>query len=142
LCVCFVDVFLFPVMLQVGPGEHGSTYGGNPLACAVTEAAIGVIDEEQLPLRSHRLGLRFRSLLQPLADQFGWVREVRGRGLMNAIEIDPSHSVSAWELCLRLKDVGLLAKPTHDNIIRFTPPLVISDADVSPLLFMLWPVVL
>ncbi|KAK9681211.1 ornithine aminotransferase [Basidiobolus ranarum] len=115
------------VMLCIKPGEHGSTYGGNPLGCAVAMAALEVVKEEGLVERADRLGKIFRKELRALNSPI--VSCVRGRGLLNAIVIDQEKSApkTAWHLCLLLKERGLLAKPTHENIIRLAPPLVISE---------------
>ncbi|GAA5809619.1 ornithine aminotransferase [Mucor flavus] len=114
------------IMLCIKPGEHGSTYGGNPLGCAVSIAALQVIKDEKLVENSEKLGKKFRQALTDLKSPL--VETVRGRGLLNAIVIDESKSErSAWELCLLLKSRGLLAKPTHVNIIRFAPPLCITE---------------
>lgn len=120
------------IMLCIGPGTHGSTYGGNPLSCAVAIAALQVVKDEKLVERAETLGQRFRDGLKPLTEN-GIVSEIRGRGLLNAIVIDPSkaNGRTAWDLCLLLKENGLLAKPTHDHIIRLAPPLVISEADID-----------
>lgn len=124
------------VMLTIKPGEHGSTYGGNPLGCAVAAAALDVLVDEDLCGRSLRLGEQFRAALDKViaSGKTPMLSKVRGRGLMNAIIIDESKSKKqdrgAWELCLLLKHKGLLAKPTHRNIIRLTPPLVIDEADL------------
>lgn len=116
------------VMLSIGPGEHGSTFGGNPLACAVAMAALQVVEEEHLSERAEALGQVFRQRMQHLADKSEMVNLVRGKGLLNAIMInDTEESSTAWDICMRLKEKGLLAKPTHGNIIRFAPPLVISE---------------
>ncbi len=112
------------VMLCIRPGEHGSTYGGNPLACKVAIASLEVIKEEKLAERSAELGEYFRDGLRALNHPH--IKEVRGKGLLNAIVIDHENPEAAWELCLVLKDHGLLAKPTHGDKIRFAPPLVIS----------------
>jgi len=120
------------VMLCIQPGEHGSTYGGNPLGCAVAMAALRVLVDEDLASRAHRLGERFRNSIQSFNSPL--VHSVRGRGLFNAVVIDESKSSkgrTAWQLCLLLKSRGVLAKPTHVNIIRFAPPLVISDTDLD-----------
>ncbi len=116
------------IMLGIQPGEHGSTYGGNPLACKVAMAALEVIEEENLAENSQSLGEIFRDELSEI--QISWIREVRGKGLLNAVEVEPDANVSAWDLCLALRDAGLLAKPTHDTIIRFAPPLVISEDEL------------
>ncbi len=113
------------IMLNIKPGEHGSTYGGNPLACAVAIAALEVLKEEKLAENSEAMGKVFRKELSGTLPS--WVTEVRGKGLMNALVIDPRGPVKAWDLCLRLKDNGLLAKPTHEHIIRMAPPLTIRE---------------
>ena len=120
------------VMLCIQPGEHGSTYGGNPLGCAVASAAIDVLVNEKLSERAEELGAKFRAKLSAIDHPL--LSTVRGRGLLNAIVIDESKSTkgrSAWQLCLLLKAKGLLAKPTHVNIIRLAPPLVISEEDLD-----------
>lgn len=119
------------IMLCFEPGTHGSTYGGNPLSCAVSMAALQVVKDENLVERAQLLGEKFREGLKPLL-KTGIVTEVRGKGLLNAIVIDAAkaNGRSAWDLCLLMKDHGLLAKPTHDNIIRLAPPLVISEEDL------------
>jgi len=114
------------VMLTIRPGEHGSTYGGNPLACKVSMAALKVLVEEGLAERAERLGAVLRAELATLPASV--VRQVRGKGLLNAIVID--QQFSAAEVCLRLRDRGLLAKPTQGDIIRFAPPLVISESEL------------
>lgn len=120
------------IMEVITPGTHGSTYGGNPLACAVAMEALAVVVDEQLALNARRLGHHFRSRLQVLVDRFGILKSVRGKGLLNAILInDTPESSTAWELCLALKENGLLAKPTHGNIIRFAPPLVITEEQIN-----------
>ncbi|KAI0750369.1 ornithine aminotransferase [Irpex lacteus] len=119
------------VMLCIQPGEHGSTYGGNPLGCAVAMTALDVLVEEKLAERAFELGEKFRSAVRALNSPL--VKTVRGRGLLNAVVIDEAKSVrgrTAWQLCLLLKSRGVLAKPTHVNIIRFAPPLVISEEDL------------
>ncbi|KAK2460450.1 hypothetical protein APHAL10511_007615 [Amanita phalloides] len=119
------------IMLCIRPGEHGSTYGGNPLGCAVSMTALQVLVDEGLVERAQRLGEIFRSGIR--AFKCPLVATVRGRGLFNAVVIDESKSVkrrTAWQLCLLLKSRGVLAKPTHVNIIRFSPPLVISEDDL------------
>ena len=126
-----VDSFLNApreVMMCIGPGEHGSTFGGNPLACAVAMAALEVVKEEKLAENAQRLGIIFRERMQRVVDRSDLVTLVRGKGLLNAIVInDTEESSTAWEICLALRDNGLLAKPTHGNIIRFAPPLVMTE---------------
>lgn len=116
------------IMLNIKPGQHGSTYGGNPLACAVAMEALKILKEEKLAENAEKMGQLFRQELKAM--KFSWIREVRGRGLMNAIDIDPGFKTSAWDICLKLRDNGLLAKPTHDHIIRLAPPLVITEAEL------------
>jgi ornithine--oxo-acid transaminase len=121
------------VMLTIGPGEHGSTFGGNPLACRVAMEAIKVLLEEKLADNSEALGKIFRGELQDKLKGIPFVQTVRGMGLLNAIVLDPSFvekSVSGWQMCLRMRDAGVLAKQTHGNIIRFAPPLVINEAQL------------
>ncbi len=110
------------------PGQHGSTFGGNPLACAVAMASLDVIKEENLAENAELLGKLFRSEMSKFIETTDLVTGVRGKGLLNAILInDTEESETAWNLCLKLRDNGLLAKPTHGNIIRFAPPLVITE---------------
>lgn len=117
------------IMLTIKPGQHGSTFGGNPLACAVAKAALEVVVEEKLSERAELLGQIFRTRIQnELVDQSGIATLVRGKGLLNAIVInDHEESKTAWNICLQLAENGLLAKPTHGNIIRFAPPLVMTE---------------
>lgn len=117
------------IMLCIKPGEHGSTYGGNPLACKVAIASLEVIKEEKLAERAAELGDYFRDRLRALNHPN--VKEVRGKGLLNAIVIDHDNPDAAWDLCLALKDNGLLAKPTHGDKIRFAPPLVITKEQLD-----------
>lgn len=147
------------VMLTIKPGQHGSTYGGNPLACAVAMEALQIIEDEKLSRRSEELGDWLRKSLSELVtgdnkeqDDAGFrytggggvVQQVRGKGLMNAVVIQPqrrkanstigdssSDSITAWDVCMELKSEGLLAKPTHGNIIRFAPPLIISKEQLE-----------
>jgi len=114
------------VMLTIKPGEHGSTYGGNPLACQVAMASLQVLLDERLAERADKMGALLRSELGKLPANV--VTTVRGRGLLNAIVINSQYD--AWELCLRLRDRGLLAKPTHGDTIRLAPPLVINEAEI------------
>ena len=116
------------IMLSIKPGEHGSTFGGNPLACAVAMAALKVVEEESLSERAEDLGQVFRTRMQQMVDKSDLATLVRGKGLLNAVVInDTPESSTAWDICLALRDEGLLAKPTHGNIIRFAPPLVITE---------------
>mmetsp|Transcript_4526 Transcript_4526/g.12672 ORF Transcript_4526/g.12672 Transcript_4526/m.12672 type:complete len:365 (+) Transcript_4526:1-1095(+) len=119
------------VMLTIGPGEHGSTYGGNPLACAVARAAINVIHDEALCENADVMGEMFRSRLRAEQDRKPWIRDVRGKGLLNAIELDPTHPYSGKDLCVNLMNKGLLAKQTHEHTIRFAPPLVITADEME-----------
>jgi len=119
------------IMLCIKPGEHGSTFGGNPLACAVAIAALEVIKDEGLAENAQKLGKVFRERMQKLADKSDLVNLVRGKGLLNAIVINDSEtSKTAWNICVAMKENGLLAKPTHGNIIRFAPPLVITEDEL------------
>ena len=116
------------IMDVIKPGQHGSTFGGNPLACAVAMAALDVVQEEKLSERAEELGNLFRSEIEKLIEKTDLITKVRGKGLLNAILInDTPDSSTAWNLCLALKENGLLAKPTHGNIIRLAPPLVITE---------------
>lgn len=120
------------IMGVLKPGQHGSTFGGNPLACAVAIAALQVIIEEDLMKNAERLGEIFRSEMQKFIDENPMVRSVRGKGLLNAIVInDSAESSTAWDICMAMKDNGLLAKPTHGNIIRFAPPLVMTEEELK-----------
>jgi len=119
------------IMLCIQPGEHGSTFGGNPLACKVAQAALEVVIDEDLAANADVLGKLFRSELNKRLALTNIVKLVRGKGLLNAIVINDSEdSSTAWDMCLALRDNGLLAKPTHGNIIRFAPPLVISEEEL------------
>lgn len=116
------------IMNVIKPGQHGSTFGGNPIACAVAVAALDVVEEEKLSERAEELGQLFRSEIEKLIEKTDLITKVRGKGLLNAILInDTPDSKTAWNLCLKLKENGLLAKPTHGNIIRLAPPLVITE---------------
>jgi ornithine--oxo-acid transaminase len=116
------------IMNVIKPGQHGSTFGGNPVAGAVAIAALKVVEEENLAENAERLGKVFRKELQEFARINNLVKQVRGKGLLNAIVInDSEESDTAWNICLKLRDNGLLAKPTHGNIIRFAPPLVMNE---------------
>lgn len=116
------------IMMVIKPGQHGSTFGGNPVAAKVAVAALEVIKDEQLAENAERLGELFRKEMQRIIDSTDLVVKVRGKGLLNAIIVnDTPDSKTAWNLCLALKENGLLAKPTHGNIIRFAPPLVMTE---------------
>jgi len=117
------------IMMQIKPGEHGSTYGGNPLACAVAMKALEVLKSEKMAENAAAMGALLRSELEKL--QSPLIKLVRGKGLLNAIVINHPDPEVSWELCLHLKDLGLLAKPTHGDKIRFAPPLVINEAQIK-----------
>jgi len=117
------------VMLQIKPGEHGSTYGGNPLACAVAMKALEVIKSEKMVENSFKMGEILRAELAKLNSPF--IASIRGRGLLNAIVIKHENPDASWDLCLYLKELGILAKPTHGDKIRFAPPLIITEAQIK-----------
>lgn len=120
------------IMLTIKPGEHGSTYGGNPLACAVAKAALQVVIDEKLAENANKLGKIFRQGLNDIASRNRLITLVRGKGLLNAIVVDTTEdSDLAWEICLKFRDNGLLAKPTHGNKIRLAPPLVITENQIQ-----------
>ncbi len=121
------------IMLPLKPGEHGSTFGGNPLACAIAMAALEVVEDEKLADNAQALGIRFRQRIQEnLVEKCELVNMVRGKGLLNAIVInDSEESETAWNICLEMAKNGLLAKPTHGNIIRFAPPLVMTEVQLE-----------
>ena len=116
------------IMLNIKPGEHGSTYGGNPLACVVAIEALKVLKDEKLADNADKLGELFREKLREI--QSDRVTLVRGKGLLNAMIIKEKDGISAWDVCLKLAENGLLAKPTHGDIIRFAPPLVITKEQI------------
>jgi ornithine--oxo-acid transaminase len=116
------------IMLTIKPGEHGSTFGGNPLACKVAVAALEVIKNEKLAANSERLGKIFRDEMKSVKSDM--IELVRGKGLLNAVVIRPKNGKTAWDVCLAMKEKGLIAKPTHEHIIRFAPPLVITEAQL------------
>jgi ornithine--oxo-acid transaminase len=120
------------VMGVIHPGQHGSTFGGNPVAGVVATEALAVVADEKLAQNARALGARFREAMQELVDESPLLKSVRGRGLLNAVLInDTPDSSTAWDLCVALKNNGLLAKPTHGNIIRFAPPLVMTAAQLE-----------
>ena len=120
------------VMLSIKPGQHGSTFGGNPLACKVAISALQVLIDEKLADNAFNLGNYFRSEVQKMVDEFEHLASVRGKGLLNAIVIKPAKSgKTAWDVCVALKENGMLAKPTHGDIIRFAPPLVITKDEID-----------
>tara|TARA_B100000925_G_scaffold283996_1_gene258468 strand:+ start:49 stop:1272 length:1224 start_codon:yes stop_codon:yes gene_type:complete len=120
------------VMLTIKPGEHGSTFGGNPVACEVAMAALKVIRDEKLAENAHNMGVIFRDKIQTYINNSNIVEKIRGKGLLNAIVIkDDENSDIAWSICLKMAENGLLAKPTHGNIIRFAPPLIINEVQLN-----------
>jgi len=116
------------IMLTIKPGQHGSTFGGFPLACRVATAALGVVKEEHLAEKAEYLGNIFRGEMKKIESPL--IKQVRGKGLLNAIVIEPHQGKEAWDLCLKMAENGLLAKPTHQHIIRFAPPLVITEEEL------------
>lgn len=117
------------IMGVIHPGEHGSTFGGNPLACAVAMSALKVIEDERLAENAEYCGKIFRNRMLSIQHPMRGV--VRGKGLLNAVVIEPKDGIEAWDVCIRLMEHGLLAKPTHTHIIRFAPPLVITEAEME-----------
>jgi ornithine--oxo-acid transaminase len=117
------------IMLTIKPGEHGSTYGGNPLACKVAMASLNVLIDENLAEKAETLGQYFREKIEALNSRH--IKLIRGKGLLNAIVVDHANKEAAWDLCLQLKENGLLAKPTHGDKIRFAPPLVITKEQID-----------
>jgi ornithine--oxo-acid transaminase len=115
-------------MLTIGPGEHGSTFGGFCLAGKVAVAALEVIKEENLAEKSEYLGKIFREEMGKVKSEM--IELVRGKGLLNAVVIRPKNGKQAWDVCMKMRDMGLLAKPTHGHIIRFAPPLVITEQEL------------
>jgi len=118
------------IMLTIKPGEHGSTYGGNPLACAVALEALKVLKEEKLAENAEKLGVIFREEMNKLKNETSLITAVRGKGLLNSIVIKEKEGKTAWEVCLKFAENGLLAKPTHGDIIRFAPPLIINREQI------------
>ncbi|MFC2088206.1 ornithine--oxo-acid transaminase [Calditrichota bacterium] len=119
------------IMLTIKPGEHGSTFGGNPLACKVAMTALQILKDENLAENADRLGKLFRNDMNKLVEKYDFLTLVRGKGLLNAIVIKPMEDgKTAWDVCVLLKENGLLAKPTHGDIIRFAPPLVITEEQI------------
>ncbi len=116
------------IMLTIHPGEHGSTFGGNPIAAKVAMAALDVIRDEKLADNAEKMGVIFRDELRKINTPY--IELVRGKGLLNAVVIKPFNGKTAWDVCLKMRDNGLLAKPTHDHIIRFAPPLVITEEQI------------
>lgn len=118
------------IMLTIKPGQHGSTFGGNPLACAIATEALNVLIDEKLADRAAKQGELLRSELKKMQKEFDVLKIVRGKGLLNAIVIEPKNGKEAWDLCLKMAEYGLLAKPTHQHIIRFAPPLIITEEQI------------
>jgi ornithine--oxo-acid transaminase len=116
------------IMLTIKPGEHGSTFGGNPIAAKVAIAALSVLKDEKLAENAERLGHIFRDEMKSIKSDM--IELVRGKGLLNAVVIRPKNGKTAWDVCLAMKDKGVIAKPTHEHIIRFAPPLVITEAQL------------
>ena len=116
------------IMLNIKPGEHGSTFGGNPVACRVGIAALEVVKEEKLAERAEYLGKIFREEMSKVNSPM--IKQVRGKGLLNAVIIQPTNGKEAWDVCEKMRDLGVLAKPTHQHIIRFAPPLVITEEEL------------
>jgi len=117
------------IMDTIKPGEHGSTFGGNPLACVVAVAALGVLRDQHLADNAYQMGQLFRSELEKIKSPF--IKTIRGKGLLNAIVVEHSNPNAAWDLCLHLKNNGILAKPTHGDKIRLAPPLIINEAQIQ-----------
>jgi len=118
------------IMLTIKPGQHGSTFGGNPLACTIATEALNVLIDEKLADRAAKQGELLRSELKKMQKEFDVLKVVRGKGLLNAIVIEPKNGKEAWDLCLKMAEYGLLAKPTHQHIIRFAPPLIITEEQI------------
>lgn len=116
------------IILTIKPGEHGSTFGGNPLACAVAMEALNVVKDEKLAENAEKMGELLRELLSNIRSKR--IKLIRGKGLLNAIDTISIDGISAWDICMRMKEFGVLAKPTHDTIIRLAPPLVINEAQI------------
>ena len=119
------------IMLTIKPGEHGSTFGGNPLAARVAVEALKVVVEENLAENAQKMGEIFRSEMKKLQQKTDIIETVRGKGLLNAVVIRPKNGKTAWDVCLKMAENGVLAKPTHDHIIRFAPPLVINEEELA-----------
>jgi ornithine--oxo-acid transaminase len=117
------------IMLTIHPGEHGSTYGGNPLACAIAVTALQVLEDEQMAEKAEQLGQYFRKGIEDLDSPH--IKLVRGKGLLNAVVVQHPDPEAAWKLCIRLMEEGLLAKPTHGDKIRFAPPLCITEEQLA-----------
>lgn len=123
------------IMLTIKPGEHGSTFGGNPIACKVAIAALEVVKDEKLAEKAEKLGQIFREEMTNFKSEM--IELVRGKGLLNAIVIKPKNGKEAWDVCVKMKEMGLLAKPTHQHIIRFAPPLIITEEQMREALIII-----
>lgn len=123
------------IMLTIKPGEHGSTFGGNPIACKVAIAALEVVKDENLAEKAEKLGQIFREEMRNFKSDM--IELVRGKGLLNAIVIKPKNGKEAWDVCVKMKEMGLLAKPTHQHIIRFAPPLIITEEQMREALIII-----
>ncbi|MBK9286043.1 MAG: ornithine--oxo-acid transaminase [Sphingobacteriaceae bacterium] len=130
------------IMLTIKPGEHGSTYGGNPLACAVTIEALKVLKDDKLAENAETMGIHFRKAMEQLKSETDLISLVRGKGLFNAIVIKERNGKTAWDVCVKLAENGLLAKPTHGDIIRFTPPLCINKQQMDECIAIIRQVIL
>jgi len=119
-----------PIMLTIKPGEHGSTYGGNPLAARVAIEALKVVIDEKLAENALKLGEIFRNEMRKIQKETDIIEEIRGKGLLNAAVIKPKNKKTAWDVCIKMSEYGVLAKPTHDHIIRFAPPLTITEQEL------------
>lgn len=117
------------VILSIKAGEHGSTFGGSPLSAKVAQKAVEVLIGEKMPENAARMGEMFRTEVAKISSPY--IKKIRGKGLMNAIEIEPQNNIDAWDICLRLMEEGVLAKPTHEHTIRFTPPLIIDSEQMT-----------
>jgi ornithine--oxo-acid transaminase len=125
------------IMLCIKPGEHGSTFGGNPLACKIAMTAVQVIIDEQLSENAFKMGEFFRKGLLDIQKKTDRISVVRGKGLLNAIVINEDKGKSAWDICMDFAKNGLLAKPTHGNIIRLAPPLIINESQIQEALHII-----
>jgi ornithine--oxo-acid transaminase len=125
------------IMLTIRPGQHGSTFGGNPLACAVATEAVQVILDENLPQKAALMGQHLQAGLQDLVDYYPILHLARGKGLLQALVFDEHQPDLAWDFCIKLMGLGLLAKPTHGHIVRLAPPLIISKLEIETALMMI-----
>lgn len=130
------------IMLTIKPGEHGSTYGGNPLGCAVAMEALRILKDEKLAENAERMGQMFRKEMEALQKESRLISKVRGKGLFNAVVIKEQNGKTAWDVCLRFAEEGLLAKPTHGDIIRFAPPLTITEQQLKECIAIIRKVIL